>query len=54
MSKRVSNKSSAPREGKLQGRQRVRLGWRKRQAKQLVATFKRQQWLASLTTGEAS
>lgn len=35
MSKRVSNKSNAPRKGKLHGRQRVRLGWRKRRIRDM-------------------
>lgn len=33
MSKRVSNKKSPRRAGVTQGRQRVRLGWRKRRAR---------------------
>ena len=36
MSKRVSNKVQRARNGKLHGRQRVRLGWRKRRLRDLL------------------
>jgi hypothetical protein len=53
MSKRVSN-SKTKRNGKLHARQTVRLGWRKKRAKQIIAEFKRQQWINEQVQGGAA
>lgn len=44
MSKRVANKKSA-RKGRVWARQRVRLGWRKRQAREIIEAIRLQKLL---------
>lgn len=51
MSKRVSNKKSSARKGKVFARQTVRLGWRKRRAREIIAAAKQQMKLDELTKG---
>ncbi len=53
MSKRVSNKKGGDRKHK-QARRRVRLGWRKKRAREIIREFKRQQELNALAEGGAA
>lgn len=55
MSKRVSNsRTNRFGKGKLRARQTVRLGWRKKRARQIIAEFKQQAWLKAQAEGGAA